>query len=101
MSLTQSRIKNLRKDKGWSLEQLGKISNTSKSYIWHLENYNGRPSAQKLADIAKALSVNVDYLMGFDELETALDRAFYDKYLQLNSSDKLKIQQILEIIKND
>ena len=44
------RIRNLRKEKGLTLDQLAEQSGSSKSYIWELENKSPpRPSAEKLA----------------------------------------------------
>ena len=50
------RIKELRDGKGYTLDELAKLTDSSKSYIWELENRNPpRPSAEKLARIAEAL----------------------------------------------
>ena len=41
------RIRNLRKEKGLTLDQLAEQSGSSKSYIWELENKSPpRPSAE-------------------------------------------------------
>ncbi|XIA62052.1 helix-turn-helix domain-containing protein [Bradyrhizobium sp. TZ2] len=47
----------LRKKKGYSLDELARLSGASKSYLWELENRDERkPSAEKLIDIARVLS---------------------------------------------
>ena len=48
------KIKNLRDEKGYTLEKLAELSRSSKSYIWELENKSPpRPSADKISTIAK------------------------------------------------
>ena len=74
------KIKKLRVDKGLTLDQLATMTESSKSYVWELENKNPpRPSAEKLAAIAAALGVTVDYLLGNENssLEAAEDTAFF------------------------
>ena len=69
----------LRKKKGYTLDQLAERSESSKSYIWELENKDPpRPSGEKLALIAAALDVTTDYLLGKDSeaLGSAEDKAF-------------------------
>ena len=77
------RIRELRKKKGFTLDELAAKAESSKSYIWELENKDPpRPSGEKLALIAAALDVATDYLLGADteELSTAEDKAFFRKY---------------------
>src|SRR5438445_5865468 len=58
-------IRKLRTDKKLTLDKLAEDAGLSKSYLWELENKNPpRPSAEKLAGLAKALGVTVDFLMG-------------------------------------
>lgn len=91
----------LRKQKRLTLERLGEMTETSKSYIWELENKNlPRPSAEKLAKIASALGVTVDYLIDTHEAKPAVDvvdQAFFRKYRNMNSDTKEKIRQIVEL----
>ena len=85
--------------KGYTLDELATLSESSKSYIWELENKNPpRPSAQKLAKIAKALDVTMDYFID-DEVteEDATDKVFYRKYRKLSPENKKKFQQMIEI----
>ena len=53
-----AKIKELRKHKGLTLEQLAEKIGSGKSYIWEIENKGvKRPSAEKLAAIAKELAM--------------------------------------------
>lgn len=57
-------IRSLRKERGWTQEQLSAYANVGRSYISMLEN-DERPnvSARIIARIASALGVSIDYLM--------------------------------------
>ena len=58
------KIRKHRREKGYSLDKLAKLTNSSKSYLWELENRDTRkPSGEKLTRIAEALSVTTDYLL--------------------------------------
>lgn len=94
------RIRELRKKKGYTLEELAARSESSKSYIWELENKDPpRPSGEKLALIAKALDVTPDYLLGVEtEVESAEDKAFFRKYQKMTAIQKSQIREMLEII---
>lgn len=94
------KIKELRTKKGMTLEQLAQATGSSKSYIWELENKDPpRPSAEKLAEIAKALEVTTDYLIGRDQtLQQAEDIAFYRDYSGLPESTRRKIREMAKIL---
>jgi transcriptional regulator with XRE-family HTH domain len=94
------RIRDLRKKKGYTLDELAAHSDSSKSYIWELENKNPpRPSGEKLALIAAALDVTPDYLLGVDtHVESAEDKAFFRKYQKMEPGQKTQIREMLEVI---
>jgi transcriptional regulator with XRE-family HTH domain len=95
------RIKERRKAEGMTLEQLAQATESSKSYIWELENKNPpRPSAEKLSAIARALNVTVDWLLGADEqtLDEAEDKAFYRAYSGMNPETRRKLREMAKIL---
>ena len=97
------KIRTLRVEKGYTLDELAKLTHSSKSYIWELENRKPpRPSAEKLAKIAAALGVTMEYFID-DEvtLEDATDRRFYRKYKGLHPDTKDKIRRMIEIWDDD
>jgi len=99
------RIRELRKRAGFTLERLAQASDSSKSYIWELENKNPpRPSAEKLAKIAMALDTTVDDLIGTDmpdeEISTE-DKVFFRKYQGLSAEDKKKMRKMLDLWDDD
>jgi transcriptional regulator with XRE-family HTH domain len=96
------KIRALRKEKGFTLDKLAELSESSKSYIWELENKNPpRPSAEKISKIAAALGVTTDYLLDTTEsvsVEDAIDKAFFRKYQQLDEPIKEKLRKMLDLL---
>jgi transcriptional regulator with XRE-family HTH domain len=95
------KINTLRKQKGYTLEKLGELTDSSKSYIWELENKNPpRPSADKIARIAAALGVTSDYLVDASEStpkQDVVDQAFFRKYRSMDPDTKERIRQMVEV----
>lgn len=94
------KIRSLRKRKGYTLDKLAEMAESSKSYIWELENKDPpRPSADKIAKIAIALDVTPDYLITDSVLvEDATDTAFFRKYRSMDPGTKDKIRRMLDLI---
>ena len=94
-----ARIKALRTERKLTLDQLAVAAKSSKSYIWELENKNPpRPSAEKLADIGRALGVTADYLIGSDEKtrNEAEDIAFFRQYSELPHDTRRVLRDMAE-----
>jgi len=95
------KLRKLRKKKGLTLDQLADQTESSKSYIWELENKNPpRPSAEKLAKIAERLDTTIEYLLDKGEElaeEDAADASFYRQYRKMSQSTKEKIRQIVKL----
>lgn len=100
------KIKDLRKEKKWTLDKLAEKTGSSKSYIWELENKETttRPSADKLSKIAKELDVTLDYLLDENDSissDQATDEAFYRKYQTMDDPTKDKIRKMLDLFNNE
>jgi len=95
-----AKIKELRKEKSLTLEQLAEKIGSGKSYIWEIENKGvKRPSAEKLAAIAKALDVTTDYLIDDTQTEVSDDlekEVFYRKLGQLDKGDQDRIMDMID-----
>ncbi len=95
-----AKIKELRKEKALTLEQLAEKIGSGKSYIWEIENKGvKRPSAEKLAAIAKALDVTTDYLIDDTQTEVSDDlekEMFYRKLGQLDKGDQDRIMDMID-----
>tara|TARA_X000001388_G_C2213457_1_gene116109 strand:+ start:722 stop:1084 length:363 start_codon:yes stop_codon:yes gene_type:complete len=96
-----NKIKQLRQEKGYTLDKLAELSGSSKSYIWELENKTPpRPSAEKLSKIASQLGVTLEYLISEDNAitkESAEDALFFRKYQQKSESEKAKIRKMVDL----
>lgn len=97
------KIRTLRKKKSYTLDKLAELAESSKSYIWELENKNPpRPSADKIAKIAMALEVTPDYLITETvKVEDATDKAFFRKYQSMPPETKDKIRKMLDLMGGD
>lgn len=99
------KIRDLRKAKGYTLDKLAELAESSKSYIWELENKNPpRPSADKIAKIAAVLGVTADYLIDPTEtvkVEDATDSAFFRRYRQMDPTTKDKIRRMVDLLGDD
>lgn len=99
------KIRERRKHKGMSLERLAEVTETSKSYLWELENRNvPNPSADKLTRIALALDVTPAFLL--DAMQTTpddavADAAFFRKYQQMPDETKRRLRRILDSFDED
>lgn len=59
-----TRLKQLRKSKGITLEQLGEYVGATKATIGNFENGNKKPSLDLLIKLADYFDVSIDYLVG-------------------------------------
>lgn len=95
----REKLKELRKRKGYSLDELARLSGASKSYLWELENRDERkPSAEKLVDIARVLDTTTDYLVddnaGFDDAQ--VKEAFFRKFNKLDDDTKGRVMDMID-----
>src|SRR5205823_1649913 len=63
------RIKKRRTELGWTQDQLAQKAGISKSFLSDLENGKRSVSADNLLDIARVLSLSLDYLMKGEDTE--------------------------------
>ncbi len=95
-----AKMKRHRQEKGYSLDKLAELTDSSKSYIWELENRDARkPSGEKLTRIAQALEITTDYLLDESEEpgDAVLKEAFFRKFSKLDPDDQAKINQMIDM----
>lgn len=94
------KLRRHRQEKGYSLDKLAEITESSKSYLWELENRDTRkPSAEKLTRIAQALDVTTDYLLDESAApdEVVVREVFFRKFSKLKAEDREKIEQMIDL----
>jgi transcriptional regulator with XRE-family HTH domain len=105
VSALGDKIRDLRKKKGYTLEKLAELTESSKSYIWELENKNPRrPSGEKIGKIASVLGVTAEYLLDPTEkvqVADATDEAFYRKYRRMDPTTKHRIRRMVDLWGDD
>jgi len=67
------RIADLRRSKGLSQLCLAEMADISKEHLSNLERGNKLPSAKTLAQIASALDVSLDTLIGIDNAQSHVE----------------------------
>lgn len=96
-------IKDIRKDKGFSISRLAKLTNLSRTYIRELENNKrSNVSISVLYKIANILEVNIKDLFYTECDIIQLKKELYsriDKF-GLDSKEVLEISQILDLLIN-
>jgi transcriptional regulator with XRE-family HTH domain len=97
------KIRKLRKKKDYTLDKLAELAESSKSYIWELENKNPpRPSADKLSKIAQVLETTVEFLLDDETEEVAEEEAadvrFYRDYRKMDAVTKEKIRRMARML---
>jgi transcriptional regulator with XRE-family HTH domain len=94
------KIRLLRKQKEMTLEQLAEKTESSKGYIWELENRETKnPSAEKLRKISNILGVTPEFLLNEKKTtpsNAVIKEAFFRKFENLEDDDKEKIMHIIE-----
>ncbi len=96
----REKLKKHRLELGYSLDDLAKLSESSKSYLWELENRETRkPSAEKLTKIAEVLNVTTAYLLDdkADMDDKNIKEAFFRKFNRLEDGDKKRIEEMIEV----
>lgn len=82
------KIKQKRKEKGYTLKRLSEIIDISVSFLSDIENGKSKPSLDRLTDIARGLDANVSYFLGEEAKEEKL--IYEEKYLDIFTDDEIK-----------
>ncbi|WP_178118307.1 helix-turn-helix domain-containing protein [Pseudomonas sp. SJZ080] len=88
-----------RRELGISLDRLAELTESSKSYLWELENRDKpNPSLDKVNKIALALNITTEMLLGSstENPEAETDSAFFRKYQALEEADKKRLRKIVD-----
>jgi transcriptional regulator with XRE-family HTH domain len=104
-SVLGRKVRELRQEKGLTLDQLAQATGSSKSYMWEIENKPvARPSGEKLNRIAAALGVTPEFLADEGRTEPTadeFDQAFFRKYQGASAPVKEKLKRILDVLDDE
>ena len=67
LELFTKRMQQARRDLGWSLEQLSKMTGINRTSLWRWEVGMYAPNAVDLATICRAMGISADWLLGLYE----------------------------------
>ena len=92
------KLRNIRVERKKTLGELADAIDSSKAYIWQLENKkNAKPSAKMLLKIANYFSTSPDYFLDDTQNEPSenqVEDAFFRKFKKLSARDKQTIERI-------
>lgn len=100
-----AKIRAERKRLKLTLDELASKTESSKSYIWELENRPVvRPSAEKISKIAGVFGVTVEYLLDDDKrtpTASDADAVFFRRVGQLDAVKRAQLEKFLKAIDED
>ena len=95
------RLQQMRKRNNLTLDELAKKIDSTKSYVWELENKpNIRPSAVLVYKLTNVLNTTVDVLLGkksIDDIEEK-DKVFFSRYQPLERKTKDRLARIMDVL---
>lgn len=99
MSSVGERIKIRRVELGWTQDQLCQKAGISKGFLSDLENDKRSVSAENLLDIARALSLSLDYLMtGKASKERPTEVSIPASLAKFAAEERLSLRQTLMLL---
>ncbi len=75
--LLGKRLKDLRKEKGLTQQELGNLINVTKVSICCYENGTRMPTIDTLLELGKVFGVNIDYFLGHDQVVNKNNQEFF------------------------
>ena len=98
-SIFGRRLRQRRRLRGWTQEQLGTESGVRAAVISHFETgTRQRASAANLVKLAKALSVSVDYLLGRSDEADLRDDRVHATFRRLSDAPADTIDRAVKVV---
>ena len=96
------RIRDLRKEKGYSQQQMARKLHITQGAISQWENGTTTPAADQLSALADVFEITVDELLGREEKKPAIadgpGRGIVQKYKQLTPENQARISDLIEVL---
>ena len=94
------RLRTLRDQRKWSLEDMARAVGSTKSYVWDLENKpNVKPSAELVQRLAAALEVTIEELLTGAAPSDGEFRVFFREYQKLKPKTRERLHEIMKALK--
>ena len=87
------RIKELRKARGWTVEQLAEIVGLSKSYVSEIENGKKQANQLRVQKFASAFGVHVLELLDEETLGSS-ERMLFEAFAKMDDNKRLALLAI-------
>lgn len=99
MSIVGGKIRETRKARKMTLQQLSEKAGVSKSMVWGIEHgVHSNPSLTSVCSIAVALGVTVDYLLGLHSIQEASEATFLARYKALPAAEQQRLLAIADAL---
>ena len=93
------RLKDIRRHKGLTQEQLADLSGLSIQFIGEIERGKRNPSLTSLKAIAEAVELSVADLLNVDEFQMSTDEMRKFIINKIESADEAQLQKITNLLK--
>ena len=95
-SVLSSRIRQLRKSKGYTQKEFSKQLGTAQTTIANYEQGTRVPDTEKLNKMADLFEVTLDYLLGRDENKVAVKKESEEIEVDISTADNIYLQHLLK-----
>lgn len=91
------RIMKLRKEKGYSREQLAELANISPSFLYEIETSRKGLLVNSLVGLVEALEVSSDYLL-YGTIQVQRENSIFEMIRKFSSTDQQRVEKLLKIV---
>ncbi len=91
------RIKELRKERSWTIDQLAEVSGLSRGYLSQLETGKRQPSAETLENLAHCFGVKVTDLYEISDQEPSL-QTMLDMFRTLDEKQRQTVYDLILLL---
>jgi len=96
MATFSERMRELRKEKGISLEKLAEMMGTTKATLSRYENSKRIPNIEFVEELAKIFDVSVDYLLGRTDVRNPFIPDDYTQKYKVTKRDLLQYEDFIK-----
>jgi len=96
MATFSERMRELRKEKGISLEKLAEMMGTTKATLSRYENSKRIPNIEFVKELAKIFDVSVDYLLGRTDVRNTFIPDDYTQKYKVTKKDLLQYEDFIK-----